>query len=130
MQNGRATSHTGERVTIIAATVPAAQAITNAGKNVSRRPASDMSAPLRRQEQGHGKLQPQLPRQLGARLERAVPSIPEREIRAEIHFRPRPAVMPCMLVRRHQDRKSTRLNSSHTVISYAVFCLKKKKKLT
>src|SRR5438034_10770218 len=25
------------------------------------------------------------------------------------------------------DRKSTRLNSSHTVISYAVFCLKKKK---
>src|SRR5438034_7629340 len=27
-----------------------------------------------------------------------------------------------------EDRKSTRLNSSHTVISYAVFCLKKKKK--
>src|SRR5260221_4782571 len=26
------------------------------------------------------------------------------------------------------DRKSTRLNSSHTVISYAVFCLKKKQK--
>src|SRR5215204_6936106 len=26
------------------------------------------------------------------------------------------------------DRKSTRLNSSHTVISYAVFCLKKKKR--
>src|SRR3712207_8931611 len=28
-----------------------------------------------------------------------------------------------------QDRKSTRLNSSHANISYAVFCLKKKKKL-
>src|SRR5260221_7128964 len=28
------------------------------------------------------------------------------------------------------DRKSTRLNSSHTVISYAVFCFKKKKKST
>src|SRR5438132_3074328 len=28
--------------------------------------------------------------------------------------------------RRLRDRKSTRLNSSHTVISYAVFCLKKK----
>src|SRR5260221_1705418 len=28
---------------------------------------------------------------------------------------------------RDGDRKSTRLNSSHTVISYAVFCLKKKK---
>src|SRR2546426_4530937 len=29
---------------------------------------------------------------------------------------------------RQADRKSTRLNSSHLVISYAVFCLKKKKK--
>src|SRR5256885_11858768 len=29
-----------------------------------------------------------------------------------------------------EDRKSTRLNSSHLVISYAVFCLKKKKKKT
>src|SRR2546426_10771989 len=29
---------------------------------------------------------------------------------------------------RERDRKSTRLNSSHLVISYAVFCLKKKKK--
>src|SRR2546430_13409528 len=27
----------------------------------------------------------------------------------------------------HRDRKSTRLNSSHSQISYAVFCLKKKK---
>src|SRR5436305_12019050 len=31
---------------------------------------------------------------------------------------------------REQDRKSTRLNSSHVRISYAVFCLKKKKKKT
>src|SRR2546422_8350182 len=31
---------------------------------------------------------------------------------------------------RLQDRKSTRLNSSHGYISYAVFCLKKKKKQT
>src|SRR5207244_13597399 len=30
--------------------------------------------------------------------------------------------------RGRQDRKSTRLNSSHQIISYAVFCLKKKKK--
>src|SRR5260221_4328090 len=30
----------------------------------------------------------------------------------------------------HGDRKSTRLNSSHTVISYAVFCLKKKNKIS
>src|SRR5256885_8613312 len=52
--------------------------------------------------------------------------------------RPRPAVVAR---RRHRaarlrgargsvgDRKSTRLNSSHLVISYAVFCLKKKKRI-
>src|SRR5438874_10149974 len=33
-------------------------------------------------------------------------------------------------VRKLPDRKSTRLNSSHVEISYAVFCLKKKKKKT
>src|SRR6266496_5736397 len=39
-------------------------------------------------------------------------------------------VFPWEMVRRHltEDRKSTRLNSSHVEISYAVFCLKKKKK--
>src|SRR5258708_14245467 len=37
------------------------------------------------------------------------------------HFR------PTKQRRRRQDRKSTRLNSSHQIISYAVFCLKKKK---
>src|SRR5438034_3424258 len=35
---------------------------------------------------------------------------------------------PCFTTIAKLDRKSTRLNSSHTVISYAVFCLKKKKK--
>src|SRR5438034_8229001 len=35
---------------------------------------------------------------------------------------------PLRRVDQDLDRKSTRLNSSHTVISYAVFCLKKKKK--
>src|SRR5256885_7641388 len=34
----------------------------------------------------------------------------------------------CLILRSAVDRKSTRLNSSHLVISYAVFCLKKKKK--
>src|SRR5690606_29799838 len=40
-----------------------------------------------------------------------------------------PAHLPCIGRARHllQDRKSTRLNSSHVKISYAVFCLKKKK---
>src|SRR5712675_2206034 len=35
-----------------------------------------------------------------------------------------------LLARHSRDRKSTRLNSSHGYISYAVFCLKKKNKLT
>src|SRR5438132_9204549 len=37
------------------------------------------------------------------------------------------ARMPASVAPERKDRKSTRLNSSHTVISYAVFCLKKKK---
>src|SRR5256885_10086933 len=43
-------------------------------------------------------------------------AIPRGEA-ADVPALPRPA---------HSDRKSTRLNSSHLVISYAVFCLKKK----
>src|SRR2546426_7778011 len=44
---------------------------------------------------------------------------------------PGPVAMTCRLELpewANSDRKSTRLNSSHLVISYAVFCLKKKKK--
>src|SRR5260221_10404843 len=50
---------------------------------------------------------------------------------------PCPCLRPCpspfpwavpWLSPRAGDRKSTRLNSSHTVLSYAVFCLKKKKR--
>src|SRR2546421_5632163 len=45
--------------------------------------------------------------------------------------RPRPGVREADpgLDRLRRDRKSTRLNSSHDQISYAVFCLKKKKKI-
>src|SRR5438132_12748388 len=42
---------------------------------------------------------------------------------------PAPVLLLTSTGRQEQDRKSTRLNSSHTVISYAVFCLKKKKKI-
>src|SRR5690625_5684939 len=38
-----------------------------------------------------------------------------------------PTATRTMSDRHDQDRKSTRLNSSHVAISYAVFCLKKKK---
>src|SRR5437870_7946207 len=43
-----------------------------------------------------------------------------------IVFRPSPRQSDVMIVA--GDRKSTRLNSSHVAISYAVFCLKKKNK--
>src|SRR5947209_13217472 len=36
-------------------------------------------------------------------------------------------LQPLLRTRRRRDRKSTRLNSSHANISYAVFCLKKEK---
>src|SRR5207302_11408541 len=57
---------------------------------------------------------------LGARL-----PPPERQAQRRLHRRGRHGPQ-----RRegHGDRKSTRLNSSHVKISYAVFCLKKKKK--
>src|SRR5256885_13102593 len=44
-------------------------------------------------------------------------------------FRNVPIILLCALYKAIslRDRKSTRLNSSHLVISYAVFCLKKKK---
>src|SRR5699024_12348852 len=41
--------------------------------------------------------------------------------------RPCPGQTTCPVSRSRLDRKSTRLNSSHVSISYAVFCLKKKK---
>src|SRR5688572_2206716 len=45
------------------------------------------------------------------------------DIEAEVNRR-------MLQIAQEQDRKSTRLNSSHSQISYAVFCLKKKKKKT
>src|SRR3712207_8060089 len=45
-------------------------------------------------------------------------------------FCPRPGALLRGRARARADRKSTRLNSSHANISYAVFCLKKKKIIT
>src|SRR2546426_8490802 len=46
------------------------------------------------------------------------------------HQEPRIVISLMGIPELRRDRKSTRLNSSHLVISYAVFCLKKKKKKT
>src|SRR5439155_24843877 len=55
-----------------------------------------------------------------------IPGGVERERDASVVLRPLFGRHP-VDHQRHQDRKSTRLNSSHVAISYAVFCLKKKK---
>src|SRR5438034_1606175 len=49
-------------------------------------------------------------------------------VRGAVRYYPRVRPEEIRVVLVHSDRKSTRLNSSHTVISYAVFCLKKKNK--
>src|SRR5688500_19075235 len=55
---------------------------------------------------------------------------PDEKLRAEIAATAAQSLPRFKQPKRIQDRKSTRLNSSHLVISYAVFCLKKKKKNT
>src|SRR2546422_8297549 len=54
-----------------------------------------------------------------------VPSRASKRSRSPPRFSPN--VTPATTSRERADRKSTRLNSSHGYISYAVFCLKKKK---
>src|SRR5437868_10133120 len=50
------------------------------------------------------------------------------EIQVELAWLADSSTFPYFLEASAKDRKSTRLNSSHVSISYAVFCLKKKKK--
>src|SRR5205814_6407519 len=62
----------------------------------------------------------------------------QRAVRADGHpfnfpgmqIVPALAIIAIIWILAHADRKSTRLNSSHLGISYAVFCLKKKKHIT
>src|SRR5438132_8023871 len=83
---------------------------------------SDAAGCARQGEAGHG--------------ERACPLTPLAPARAggEVQHPDRADTVSALRGRAHgpglgrSDRKSTRLNSSHTVISYAVFCLKKKSK--
>src|SRR5258708_26361664 len=51
------------------------------------------------------------------------------EPRGAIQVGGREIPVRAVVTRSVRDRKSTRLNSSHQIISYAVFCLKKKKKI-
>src|SRR5688500_19577366 len=60
-----------------------------------------------------------------SKVSASIKLIPVEQLRIDLR---RPASRRRQVVRKHADRKSTRLNSSHLVISYAVFCLKKKRK--
>src|SRR5690242_20871393 len=71
----------------------------------------------------------------GAQAERPLEPFLHRrrvELALDLHRQLVEPVRPLddQLIVRLEDRKSTRLNSSHMSISYAVFCLKKKKKNT
>src|SRR5437667_8570452 len=62
-----------------------------------------------------------LPGGLTRKHERAIPALKDQGDRLiHVHLQPRRDLQA-------RDRKSTRLNSSHITISYAVFCLKKKR---
>src|SRR5256885_13091452 len=62
------------------------------------------------------------------KLVELTPAEPQRQVHPDLRSVPALGLRSAGLRRRgpHGDRKSTRLNSSHLVISYAVFCLKKK----
>src|SRR3712207_8944397 len=64
-----------------------------------------------------------VPRRVAARRGAPGAGVPRRRARLRAGVEDRPGAE---VRRRRQDRKSTRLNSSHANISYAVFCLKKK----
>src|SRR5438132_7090833 len=67
-------------------------------------------------------------RSTGTLMDYALPTagdVPSFEIG---HLETPSPTMPGGIKGMGEDRKSTRLNSSHTVISYAVFCLKKKRR--
>src|SRR5947207_10124116 len=87
---------------------------------MTQRPPTSTLFPYTTLFRSRRRLQDELPRGGSARADRRV-GLPPPAARLRAGVLPR---------RRRRDRKSTRLNSSHTVISYAVFCLKKKNKKT
>src|SRR5690606_41307755 len=82
---------------------------------------------LQHWQQGYLLLQA-VPRRLRAQGARAATSVhPRRTLDALLDSSRRDERQAEPAIPVEQDRKSTRLNSSHVKISYAVFCLKKKK---
>src|SRR6267142_3469447 len=81
------------------------------GNDARRRHARELARPAHRRVQRADLVHEPGVLRLGGAVDPAVGELPD-------------------LIGRELDRKSTRLNSSHMSISYAVFCLKKKKKKT
>src|SRR5690349_22471063 len=73
---------------------------------------------------------PATPRIYTLSLHDALPIFARARARGAEHLRRGARAAGAARARRAGDRKSTRLNSSHVEISYAVFCLKKKNHLT
>src|SRR5437762_7716304 len=108
-----------ERVSPVVQALPTGRAAANAGVFLAR-----AESLLRVQDFTLAKVAAQSAEQIGIDAGIAPPSAQPRDARGAID------VLLSDLARAlssQRDRKSTRLNSSHRCISYAVFCLKKKK---
>src|SRR5205085_11441310 len=103
----------------------------SASAGTAHRPTSTQSGPRTIQRRYRFSLLQALPREgCGKRcLRRRVgPRCPRMGVKSAAHSSSTSAASASFRFSRFLDRKSTRLNSSHSQISYAVFCLKKKKK--
>src|SRR5438552_8477994 len=110
--------------------VAVAQAQRNFHFEASGRPHVSLDAKKRRRAQteiGKNRRTGELLRNLLPRVLDDGKPVAPRSIQAENKQEMIPVAGIGLIEIRHLDRKSTRLNSSHQIISYAVFCLKKKK---
>src|SRR2546422_8499718 len=96
--------------------------INNILKNIIDKRAEDWGIEVSAVEVKDVDLPPEMKRAIARQAEA------ERERRAKVINAEGELQASEKLAQAAQDRKSTRLNSSHGYISYAVFCLKKKKK--
>src|SRR2546430_5786235 len=91
-------------------------------------PSTTLFRSVRKRREGGVHLAVQRPSRHGGFVRRTVPGLLVGPLRLlqTVRLPPPPPAPPQLVERPITDRKSTRLNSSHSQISYAVFCLKKK----
>src|SRR2546426_2336564 len=93
------------------------RSMTGYGRAEGRHKGTPITVEVRSVNHRHSEVMAKLPRALQAHEDRIRDLVQDRVARGRVD-----------VTVNFRDRKSTRLNSSHLVISYAVFCLKKKKK--